>query len=146
MMNWEIKPFKRLSADELYQVLALRCEVFIVEQNCPYQDVDGKDSGALHLMGFDNGLLVAYARLFGPGAYLSESCIGRVVVKPSHRKLNLGNELMKRAMQAMDENFPKPIKIHAQSYLRKFYQSHGFRVSGDEFLEDDIPHLPMLYP
>lgn len=146
MINWEIKPFKELSADELYKVLALRCEVFIVEQNCPYQDIDGKDSVALHLMGFDNGILVAYARLFGPGDYLLESCIGRVVVKPTHRRLNLGHELMRRAMEAMDENFSKPIKIHAQSYLRNFYESHGFRVSGDEFPEDGIPHLPMRFP
>lgn len=146
MITWEIKPFKELSKDELYQLLALRCEVFIVEQNCPYQDSDGKDETALHLMGFDNGILVAYARLFGPGDYLAESCIGRVVVKPSHRQLNLGHELMKRAMAAMADNFPQPIKIHAQSYLQKFYESHGFRVEGDEFLEDDIPHLPMFYP
>lgn len=146
MTEWKIKRFEALSHSELYQVLALRCEVFIVEQNCPYQDIDGKDQKALHLLGEIDGKLVAYARLFEAGDYLAESCIGRVIVKPSHRELKLGHELMRRAMDAMAESFSSPIKIHAQSYLKKFYESHGFRVSGDEFLEDDIPHLPMLYP
>ncbi len=144
MTEWKIKRFDELSAREVYDVLVLRCEVFIVEQNCPYQDPDGKDEKGLHLLGYEDGILVAYARLFGPGDYLQESCIGRVVVRQSHRDLKLGHRLMEKSLEIMAEHFPLPIKIHAQSYLQTFYETHGFAVCGDEFLEDGIPHLPMI--
>jgi ElaA protein len=144
MINWKIKRFNELSAAEVYEILSLRCEVFIVEQNCPYPDPDGKDVKATHLLGYDSDQLIAYARIFGPGDYFDLTSIGRVLVKEVHRDRKLGHDLMKKAIELSDSNFPRPIKIHAQSYLRKFYESHGFEVHGEEFLEDDIPHLPMF--
>lgn len=143
-LKWKIKRFEALSVNELYDSLQLRSEVFIVEQNCVYQDVDGKDSKALHLIGEDNGKIIAYARLFKPNDYFDEASIGRVVVKQAFREKKLGHILMKEAIQAIALEFNETkITISAQLYLKKFYESHGFIQTSETYLEDDIPHIQM---
>lgn len=143
-MQWQIKRFEALSLAELYAILQLRSEVFVVEQNCVYQDIDYKDQKAIHLFGELEGQMVAYARLFQPNDYFENASIGRVIVKPSHRHLKLGHELMREAIQAVKTSFGESqITISAQLYLQKFYESHGFVTTSDVYLEDDIPHIEM---
>ncbi len=143
-LEWKIRRFETLTAIELYNLLQLRSEVFIVEQKCPYQDVDNKDQKALHLIGEDKGETVAYARLFKPKDYFEEASIGRVVVKPSYRDKKLGHILMREAIYFMKHQFGETkITISAQLYLKKFYESHGFIQTSKTYLEDDIPHIEM---
>lgn len=143
-LKWKIKRFEALSATELYDLLQLRAEVFIVEQNCVYQDIDGKDGKALHLIGEDNDEIVAYARLFKPKDYFEEASIGRVVVKETYRDKKLGHIMMREAIAAIQSHFGETkITISAQLYLKKFYESHGFIQTSDMYLEDDIPHIEM---
>lgn len=144
MLIWKIRRFDALFLSELYEVLSLRSEVFIVEQNCPYQDVDGKDSKALHLIGEYEGKTVAYARLFEAGDYFDQASIGRVVVKQEFRDKKWGHDLMREAIMAVNQYFgEEKITISAQLYLKKFYESHGFVAVGETYLEDDIPHIRM---
>ena len=141
---WKIKRFETLTAIELYNLMQLRSEVFVVEQNCVYQDVDGKDQKALHLIGEDNGATIAYARLFKPKDYFEQASIGRVVVKQSYRSKKLGHILMREAILEINKHFNETkITISAQLYLKKFYESHGFIQSSEIYLEDDIPHIQM---
>jgi len=143
-INWKIKPFKELTTYELYNLLQLRSDVFIVEQNCAYPDVDGKDSKAIHVLGEYNNQLVAYSRIFRTLDYFEKASIGRVVVPKSYRDKKIGHELMKVSIKAIHELFgEKEITISAQLYLKEFYQSHGFKVTSEEYLEDDIPHIQM---
>ena len=143
-LEWKIKRFDALTLVELYNLLQLRSEVFVVEQNCPYQDVDSKDQKALHLIGEDNGQTVAYARLFKPKDYFEEASIGRVVVKQSYRDKKLGHILMREAIYFMKTKLNETkITISAQLYLKKFYESHGFIQTSEVYLEDDIPHIEM---
>lgn len=143
-LEWKIKRFEALSTKELYDLLQLRAEVFIVEQNCVYQDIDGKDEKALHLIGEDKGEMVAYARLFKPNDYFEQASIGRVVVKEHSRSKKLGHILMREAIQVIKTHFDqRKITISAQLYLKKFYESHGFIQTSDMYLEDDIPHIEM---
>lgn len=143
-LQWKIKRFEALSVPELYKVLQLRSEVFVVEQNCVYQDIDGKDEKALHLIGEENGEIVAYARLFKPRDYFEEASIGRVVVKETSRSKKLGHILMREAIQVIETHFDvTEITISAQLYLKHFYESHGFVQISDTYLEDDIPHIRM---
>jgi ElaA protein len=143
-LEWKIRRFETLSAVEIYDLLQLRSEVFVVEQNCVYQDIDGKDSKALHLIGLDNDLIVAYARLFKPNDYFKQASIGRVVVKPSHRAKQLGHLLMKEAIHFMKTELNETnITISAQLYLKNFYESHGFVQTSEMYLEDEIPHIEM---
>lgn len=143
-LKFKIKRFEALSAPELYQILQLRSEVFVVEQNCVYQDIDGKDAKALHLFGESAGKIVAYARLFDKGDYFDETSIGRVVVSPASRDKKYGHVLMKEAISAIETEFRQTaIAISAQLYLKKFYESHGFVAEGETYLEDDIPHIHM---
>ncbi len=147
MINFRCKPFHELTALQLYAIMALRQEVFIVEQNCPYLDADGKDMKSWHLMGYDaDGKLVAYARLLPRGvSYDHFTSIGRIATSPAARRTGAGRALMKAALDWMEQQFPgENIKISAQTYLRAFYESFGFVVSGEEYLEDDIPHFPMV--
>lgn len=144
MMNWEIKRFDALSLVEMYETLQLRAEVFVVEQNCVYQDIDGKDSKAIHVLGKTGGKIVAYARLFRPGDYFDEASIGRVVVKPEFRAQKLGHDLMRESIAALAQLGETVIAISAQLYLKKFYESHGFVAEGAPYLEDDIPHIRMV--
>jgi ElaA protein len=115
-----------------------------VEQNCVYQDIDGKDEKALHLIGQDNGKTVAYARLFKPRDYFEEASIGRVVVNEKSRSKKLGHILMREAIQIIETHFEETkITISAQLYLKRFYESHGFIQTSEMYLEDDIPHIQM---
>jgi len=143
-MKIKIKPFKEFLVNELYKSLALRNEVFIVEQNCIYQDVDGYDDKALHVLMFDNDDLVAYARIFDKGIKYPTASIGRVVVSPAKRNLNLGHLLVNAAVQGVHEHFQtEEITISAQEHLQKFYAAHGFVTTSEMYLEDDIPHVEM---
>ncbi|MEY4906192.1 MAG: hypothetical protein RLZZ292_4007 [Bacteroidota bacterium] len=140
-------PFQELSLTELYDIMYLRQEVFVVEQNCPFIDADYKDQPAWHLMCRDaEGKLIAYTRLLDAGdAYEGYTSIGRVVNAPSARGGGIGRELMRLSIAWIEKLFPNhPIKIGAQSYLLAFYQSFGFQVIGDEYLEDGIPHTHMI--
>jgi ElaA protein len=144
MIQFKIKPFPELSTNELYEMLQLRSEVFVVEQNCVYQDIDGKDQKAIHVLGYSDGILVAYSRLFKPKDYFEYASIGRVIVKESYRDKKLGHELMRVSIDAITTLFQETkITISAQLYLQKFYESHGFIVVGESYLEDDIPHIEM---
>ena len=143
-LKWKIKPFTALSTNELYAVLQLRSEVFVVEQNCVYQDIDGKDEKALHLIGEFDDKIVAYARLFSSGDYFENASIGRVVIDPDYRDKKWGHELMQQAISGVEQHFKtKKITISAQLYLQQFYESHGFVVTSETYLEDDIPHIEM---
>ncbi|WP_396176256.1 GNAT family N-acetyltransferase [Flavobacterium sp.] len=143
-LEWKIKRFDALSSQELYNLLQLRSEVFVVEQNCVYQDIDGKDEKAIHLIGEDNGKIVAYARIFKPNDYFEQASIGRVVVKESYRDKKLGHLLMREAIRVIETHFEETkITISAQLYLKKFYESHGFVQTSEMYLEDDIPHIEM---
>jgi ElaA protein len=141
---FEIKRFNELSTQELYQILQGRSEVFVVEQNCVYQDIDGKDQMAIHVLGYIGEDLAAYCRLFDAGDYFEESSIGRVIVSSKHRDKKLGHELMKVAIAAIAKEYNQTkITISAQQYLQKFYESHGFVQTSEMYLEDDIPHIEM---
>ncbi len=145
-INWQCRLFDALSAYELYAIIRLRNEVFVVEQNCVYQDADNKDPLCYHLCGWDNENLVAYARLVPPGISYSEPSIGRIVSSPLYRKHGAGRALVAKAMELCVLNFDKKsIKIGAQLYLKKFYESFGFSQCGEMYLEDGIPHTTMLY-
>lgn len=144
-LKWKISRFAELSASELYDVLQLRSEVFVVEQDCVYQDIDGKDQKALHLMGHFGDRIVAYARLFGKGDYFDLASVGRVVIAKEFRDHKWGHDLMRMAITAVHREFDAvDIEISAQLYLRKFYEFHGFEAIGDTYLEDDIPHIKMI--
>ena len=143
-IEWKIKRFEALSVQELYDLLQLRSEVFVVEQNCVYQDIDGKDYKALHLIGVESGITVAYARLFKPNDYFEQASIGRVIVKETHRDKKLGHVLTREAIAEIRTHFDaEKITISAQLYLKKFYESHGFVQTSEMYLEDDIPHIEM---
>ncbi len=154
-ITWSCKPFKDLSSEELYEIFQLRLAVFVVEQNCPYQDADGKDLKSLHVTGYltpnpspktGEGSLVAYARILPPGISYKEVSIGRVVTSQQARRTGAGKMLMKKSMEYIQKEFGKvPIRIGAQLYLQKFYEDFGFVRAGDEYLEDGIPHIIMLF-
>lgn len=145
-MNWITKHFQDLTLQELYDFLTLRSEVFVMEQACPYQDVDGKDADAYHIMGYEAKKLVAYCRVLKAGVSYDEVSIGRVLVNASARKSGLGRTLMERAVHfALDELDEPSIRISAQAYLKEFYTSLGFKQVSQVYLEDDIPHIEMLY-
>lgn len=148
MMRIVHKSFADLTKEELYEIMALRQEVFVVEQDCPYLDADGKDYHCSHLMGLSTDeTIVAYTRIVPPGvSYENYSSIGRVVVKPSARGKGCGQELMQHSIEQTYKMFPEhDIKISAQVYLTKFYEDLGFVGVGEPYLEDDIPHLGMIY-
>jgi ElaA protein len=146
MINWTIKRFEELSVTELYDILNLRSEVFVIEQDCIYQDMDYADQKALHLMGKAEEKLMAYARIFAPNIKYIEASIGRVVTQPAYRNIGLGKVLMDNAISYCLENFPKHhIRISAQCYLEKFYQNLGFEIVSAVYQEDGIDHQEMLY-
>ncbi|MGB1370459.1 MAG: GNAT family N-acetyltransferase [Flavobacteriaceae bacterium] len=145
MVSIFVKSFEELSKLELYKILRLRAEVFIVEQDCVYQDVDDKDQKALHVILKKSEEIIGYTRLFWPGDYFKEACIGRVVISKKERHNNYGSELMKASILAISEKMKeKKIKISAQTYLKNFYNNLGFLESGKEYLEDGIPHVAMF--
>jgi ElaA protein len=144
-LEWRIKPFEALNVTELYDLLKLRSEIFVLEQNCVYLDLDGKDKKALHLIGEYDGKIVAYARLFDSGISFENASIGRVVVDANYRDKKWGHNLMQEAIAGIKSNFNKEkITIGAQLYLKKFYESHGFIQTSEMYLEDDIPHIEMI--
>ena len=140
-IEWTYKTWEKLTKEELYQILYLRSKVFVVEQNCPYLDIDGKDKISNHLLGYYKKKLIAYARVF-----LNEDpcIIGRVVVAQNKRKKNIGKQTMLQAMEHIPKH--KEIHISAQEYLKLFYEKLGFTQQGEGYLEDGIPHIPMACP
>ncbi|MFM5173165.1 GNAT family N-acetyltransferase [Aeromonas veronii] len=146
-MNWILKPWSELTTDELYELLALRAEVFVVEQTCPFQDLDGLDrrDGVWHLLGYQGELLAAYARIMAPGiGDVSGAAIGRVVTSPKARGGGLGHKLIGEAVKACEAHWPThSIWLGAQAHLQGFYGQHGFVAEGEGYLEDDIPHMGM---
>ena len=146
-INWNCKPFQELTPDELYEIFRLRSEVFVVEQNCVYLDLDHKDQQSWHVMGWNDNKLIAYTRLLPAGLAFEEPSIGRVCTSPSARKSGAGRELMNYSMKKTLEIFGKqPIRIGAQLYLKAFYESLGFVPTGDIYLEDNIKHIEMIFP
>lgn len=144
-ISWSVKTFNELTNEELYQVLRLRAEVFVVEQACAYLDPDNYDQQALHLLGVNEAGLVAYTRLFAPGIKFDMASIGRVVSSPSARGKGFGRKLMEVSIAEVEARWGKiPIKIGAQLYLQKFYESLGFVQSSEMYLEDQIPHIEMI--
>ncbi len=145
MLSIRIKYFDELSINELYELLRLRSEVFVVEQDCVYQDIDSKDQKAVHVLGYDNNKLVAYTRLFKPGDYFNESSIGRVVVREKARGSGAGYDIMNASITFINDVLKKfEIRISAQTYLKKFYNNLGFKEVGEGYLEDGIPHINMI--
>jgi len=143
-IKWFCKKWKELSSDEVYSLLELRSEVFVVEQNCVYQDIDLKDKEALHLLGYLKKNLVAYSRCFNENQYFKETSFGRAIIKKGIRNQGIGEELVKRSIDVIKTNFgKKPIKISAQAHLQNFYKKNGFKSKGETYLEDGIPHIAM---
>lgn len=147
-MTFYCKAFEDLHLRELYDIMILRQRVFVVEQHCPYLDADGLDPGSYHLMGGQDGLLVAYARLLPKGlSYPEYASIGRIITAPETRRTGMGKLLMQEALEAAQRLFGEgPLKISAQCYLIRFYEGFGFETVGEQYLEDDIPHIAMLRP
>lgn len=144
-LQWTLKGFEELTVLELYAILQLRNEVFVVEQNCPYQDADDKDQKSFHFMGWNGATLVAYTRIIPQGISYTEASIGRVVTNPKYRGTGAGKQLMQLSIYNTLQLFNcTQIKIGAQLYLKKFYESLGFIKCSDEYMEDNIPHIEML--
>ncbi|WP_342128610.1 GNAT family N-acetyltransferase [Hydrogenophaga sp. OTU3427] len=150
-LRWTFQPFDALKVHGLYALLRLRSEVFVVEQQCLFLDLDNSDQDARHLLGWRDSAgstgLVAAARCFGPGVKYAEASIGRVVTAPDARGGGLGHELMREARRALYGHWGRvPIRIGAQARLQAFYEQHGFAQSGEPYIEDGIPHIEMLCP
>ena len=145
MISWSIKSFDELNKNELYDLLKLRSEVFVVEQNCVYQDIDDKDIKGTHFFAHDGSDQIAYLRVMELGVfYPNHISIGRVVVKQTHRNKKLGNEILVKAIDFCKKKFPNtPIKISAQTHSKAFYNQLGFEFKGEAYLEDGIPHCAM---
>ena len=144
-MEISVKEFDDLTTQELYDLMALRSAIFVVEQDCVYQDLDYKDQKALHVLGYEQGALVAYTRVFAPGDYFDNASIGRVIVAKTHRSRQLGHVIMRASIATLTERQKvRRIDLSAQSYLERFYEYHGFVATGEEYLEDGIPHKKMI--
>lgn len=146
-MVWELKHFDKLTNVELYQILQLRSEVFVLEQNCVYLDLDGKDIQCLHLIGRSkpDNQLCAYSRIVPPGLSFAEPSIGRILTSPRFRAQKFGKELLQKSIEETEKRYPEhPIRIGAQTYLTKFYNSFGFVASGSPYDEDGIEHVEMV--
>lgn len=144
-MKIVLKHFHELTIQELYNILQLRSEVFVVEQNCIYQDIDGKDQKAVHIFIKENKDVLAYSRIFDEGEYFENPSIGRVVVKKEKRRTELGKKIMVEGAKYIKETFTnKKIEISAQKYLKDFYSELGYEFTGNEYLEDGIPHIRMI--
>jgi ElaA protein len=145
-VEWKLLAFEALSLHELHELLQLRNEVFVVEQNCVFQDIDGADPQAAHLLGQGDGQLLAYARCFPRGLKFAEASIGRVLVRTGARGQNLGHLLIEQAVSAVNRLWgPQAIRIGAQFHLEKYYNNHGFVTVGEPYVEDGIPHLAMIW-
>ncbi len=143
----QVKSFQELSLEEFHDIIALRIQIFIIEQNCPYQEVDGKDKLAHHLF-FKNEMdeIIAVTRILPQGISYEEVAIGRVVVHEEYRGTGLGNQLMADSMDFVKDKYGEvPVRLSAQKHLENYYGNHGFKSTGKEYLEDGIPHVEMLY-
>jgi len=146
-ITWTCKSFNELSPLELYRILQLRNEVFVVEQQCVFQDADNNDFTPMHFMAWDGEELAAYTRLFNKGITYPEASIGRVITSPKHRKIGLGKQLIANSIRQLFELYgPQSIQIGAQLYLKKFYESFGFQAVGEIYDEDGIDHIHMIRP
>ena len=146
-IEWKCSLFKDLDLHDLYAALRLRSEVFVVEQNCVFLDLDNKDQDSYHVFGWSEGELVAYTRLVPAGLSYKEASIGRVVTSPAARGLGAGRELMLVSIRELHRIWGnQPIRIGAQLYLKKFYESLGFQQSSEIYLEDGIEHIEMIFP
>ena len=144
-ISWKIKTWEQLKTKELYSILKLRSKVFVVEQNCVYQDIDDKDKLAIHVFGFVEGKIIAYSRLFNKKEYFKETSFGRAVVESANRGKGIGNMLVEKSLLTIKEKYKEQkVKISAQAHLVNFYKKHGFKTIGKEYLEDGIPHIAML--
>ncbi|MFD2638007.1 GNAT family N-acetyltransferase [Piscibacillus salipiscarius] len=145
-MNWENKSFSELTNDELYHILKLRVDVFVVEQNCPYPEIDGYDQESRHLYLINEGQILAYCRIIPPNVKFEEASIGRVITHDSTRRTGIGTELINRALEYISQTYSDSnVKIEAQAHLQQFYGNCGFQTISDEFLEDGIPHVEMIF-
>lgn len=143
-IEWVKKKWSEVSLEEFYSVLRLRSEVFVVEQDCVYQDIDNKDQIAIHLLGYINKELIAYSRLFNEGDYFKETSFGRAIIKKEKRGQGYGDELVKESLKTIKNYYGnKKVKISAQAHLKTFYSKHAFIAKGKEYLEDGIPHVSM---
>ncbi|MDG2147867.1 MAG: GNAT family N-acetyltransferase [Flavobacteriaceae bacterium] len=145
MLYWQIKSYNKLSQEELYDILRIRAKIFVVEQNCPYNDLDKKDNIAKHVIGKEGNKIIAYARIFKEGDfYEKNTSIGRILVCGEKRKKKIGHTLVEKSINFCKKNYPgKEIKISSQSHLKRFYQKLGFVYKGEAYLEDGIPHCSM---
>lgn len=146
-LDWQVKHYPVLTTNEFHDIIALRLKAFVVEQNCSYLDLDGKDKKCYHLICRDGyGKVIATARILPPGLAYPEVSIGRVVIDESSRGQGIGHELMTQSMTFVKDEFGDvPIRISAQKHLENYYGKHGFVSTGKEYLEDDIPHVEMLH-
>lgn len=144
-MNWQLKKFNQLTTKELYEILRVRAEVFVVEQECVYQDLDMKDQKSWHLFLEDGGEIIAYLRILNKGVAYPEIAIGRVLTKDTQRKKGLAREMMRKAIKFIETDLKEnAIRISAQVYLMKFYESLGFKAVSEIYLEDGIEHIEMV--
>lgn len=146
-LDWQIKYYSDLTINEFHDIIALRLEAFVVEQNCSYLDLDGKDKKSYHVICRDGkGDIVATARILPPNLAYKEASIGRVVINEKLRGKGVGHELMQNAVDFSQVEFGvSPVKISAQKHLEQFYEKHNFKSTGNEYLEDEIPHVEMIY-
>ena len=145
-MNFQIKKFEDLTADEIYEILRIRSEVFVVEQNCAFQDCDNDDQNSYHIFTAENDRIVSYLRVLKRGISYNEISIGRVLVAKDHRGKGVAKELLIKAIEFIENTLNEcEIRISAQEYLKEFYSSLGFEISSDMYLEDEIPHIEMYY-
>jgi ElaA protein len=143
MINWQWCHLQDLSTDQLYAVFAAREAVFVVEQNCAYQELDGLDAEAVHLVAWSGSEVAAYLRVLEPGSRFEQISIGRVMTAKAFRGRRLGRECMERALRHIDEVYAEDVRISAQSYLEQFYRSFGFETASQPYMEDGIPHIEM---
>ena len=147
-MKWIFKAYNELTLDEFHAILQLRINVFVVEQNCPYPELDNKDKLAFHLFAFaeeNPDKILAYTRIFKAGDYYKQAAFGRVAVHLNHRKKQLGKILLQKTIQKIEEHLKtSTIKIGAQTYLQKLYESFDFKQDGEAYIEDGIPHIYMI--
>ncbi|CAD7806156.1 Acetyltransferase [Chryseobacterium aquaeductus] len=142
---WKIKSFEEITTSELYEIIKARVDVFVVEQNCPYPDLDGYDQKAIHLWAEKNNTVLAYCRVFNKGIKYPETSIGRVLTTEQARGKNLGKQLIQYAVETIENRFhTSEVRISAQDYLLRFYSGFGFEDTGKKYLEDNIPHTEML--
>jgi ElaA protein len=147
VIRWRFAPFEELTTREVHDLLQLRAEVFVVEQDCPFQDMDGVDPDSWHLLGRRGDVLIAYCRMIPAGIKFAEPSIGRVVTPPALRRTGCGRELMAEALRRADTLWPgRSIRIGAQHRLERFYEDFGFATASEPYIEDGIPHIEMLRP